>query len=217
MSHGKFITIEGIEGGGKSSVIQSLQTSLRAHGFPTHGMRQPGGSEIAEELRECLLRHYDEEYCSMAELLTVFASRAQALATVIKPRLQEGTWVVCDRFTDSTYAYQGAGRGMPSDVIARVEMLVQGAFRPDLTLILDIDVAEGLARTLIRDTGKKQDRMNCEHVDFYQKCRDLYLEKAAKNPKRYVVIDASRSKEDVACLVWKAVQTHLIDVPTTNG
>nr|VFJ64991.1 MAG: thymidylate kinase [Candidatus Kentron sp. DK] len=181
-----FITIEGMEGGGKSTNLPFIADLLRSAGKSVLVTREPGGTEIGEALRALLLNPR-QAIGPDTELLLLFASRAEHLATVIEPALRAGRWVVCSRFTDATYAYQGAGRGIPSHRIAVLEDWVQGARRPDLTLVLDIPAEEGLAR--VRQRGEA-DRFEQERVAFFDSVRQAYLARAAAYPKRYRVIDA---------------------------
>ena len=191
---GKFITIEGTEGVGKTTNIQFIQNWLQAKKLPFVATREPGGTPLAEQIRDLLLSPRDELVCDTAELLLVFAGRAQHLHQVIEPSLEEGAWVLCDRFTDATYAYQGAGRNMRDDLIAELEMIVQGSLRPDLTLILDIPVELGLKRASDRS---EPDRFELEQTEFFELVRNGYLKIAEQNPDRCVVIDASQPLADV--------------------
>lgn len=194
MTPGRFITVEGTEGVGKSTNLNFIQQWLEGQGHRVLVTREPGGTPLAEELRSLLLAPRDETVDPMAELLMVFAARAQHLEQVIKPALAAGTWVLCDRFTDSTYAYQGGGRGFDQSVIAQLETLVQGELRPDLTVILDIDVEKGLARASQRSVP---DRFEGEAVAFFERVRAVYHELAARAPNRYVVVDAGQPLEQV--------------------
>ncbi len=191
---GKFITIEGTEGVGKTTNIEFIQAWLEAKNLAFVCTREPGGTPLAEQIRGLLLAPREEQVSSTAELLLMFAGRAQHLHQVIEPVLAEGAWILCDRFTDATYAYQGAGRNMRTDLIAELEMLVQGSLRPDLTLILDIPVEQGLKRASERS---EPDRFEQEQVAFFERVRQGYLEIAAADPDRCVVIDASRPLESV--------------------
>lgn len=194
MTPGRFITVEGTEGVGKSTNLNFIQQWLEGQGHRVLVTREPGGTPLAEELRSLLLAPRDETVDPMAELLMVFAARAQHLEQVIKPALAAGTWVLCDRFTDSTYAYQGGGRGFDQSVIAQLETLVQGELRPDLTVILDIDVEKGLARASQRSVP---DRFEGEAVAFFERVRAVYHELAAQAPNRYAVVDAGQPLEQV--------------------
>lgn len=172
---GKFITFEGVEGGGKSSNIQFVHNALVAKGLEVVVTREPGGTPLAEEIRSVLLSQRDEAVDATAELLLIFAARAQHFNTLIKPALDRDAWVLCDRFTDATYAYQGAGRGLDLDTIGTLETLVQGEQRPDLTLLFDLDVAVGLERA--RGRGAL-DRFEQQDHAFFQRIRTHYLERA---------------------------------------
>lgn len=188
---GLFITVEGIEGAGKSTAIRFLQQLLVEANIPNRVTREPGGTQIAEEIRQVLLAHHQEKMASDTELLLMFASRAQHLAQVITPALNRGEWVLCDRFTDATYAYQGGGRGISNQRIAAMENWVQGELRPDLTFILDVPVSLGMRRVHRRKTI---DRIEREKVDFFTRVQQTYLQRAQKEPERYHIIDAARPK-----------------------
>lgn len=191
---GRFITLEGTEGVGKTTNLEFIQQYLCDRNIPLIVTREPGGTPLAEQLRELLLQKRDEVVDPTAELLMVFAARAQHLQSVILPALNQGTWVLCDRFTDATFAYQGAGRGLPKDVIMTLETLVQKELRPDLTLILDIDVETGLMRASQR---AELDRFESEKMDFFERVRAGYKERVASAPERYRIIDASQALADV--------------------
>ncbi len=187
--NGKFITVEGIEGVGKSTNITYVQQLLEANGIDVVLTREPGGTPLGEAIRALLL---DSQYTGMdpaCELQLMFAARAEHLAKVIRPALEQGRWVLCDRFTDATYAYQGGGRGIDTGIISRLEQLVQGDFRPDLTLLLDVPVEVGLARANSRSAP---DRFEQEKVDFFERVRQAYLDMARQHVSRYRVIDASQ-------------------------
>lgn len=190
MTQGKFITIEGVEGVGKSTQLAFLQEHLRALDIDFILTREPGGTFYSEKIRSVLLEVSDEPLAPVAELLLIFAARAQHLDKLIKPTLAKGIWVLCDRFTDATYAYQGAGRKLGHELVARLETLVQGELRPDLTLILDLEPEIGLQRAAERG---QLDRFESEHLDFFKRVRDCYLEMAANASERYRVIDAGQS------------------------
>ena len=202
---GKFITVEGIEGVGKTTNIDFIHQQLQAAGRAVVLTREPGGTPLAEAIRGLLL---DPAYTGMdstCELQLMFAARAEHLAKVVWPALDQGQWVLCDRFTDATYAYQGGGRGIDSGVIARLEELVQGDFRPDLTLLLDVPVEIGLARA-----GKRGalDRFEQEKVEFFERVRNAYLEMAQRSPGRYRVIDASLPLNDVQNQIAATLSTY---------
>ena len=190
----KFITVEGTEGVGKTTNINFIKSWLRQNEIKFVATREPGGTPLAEEIRDLLLKPRDELVVSSAELLLMFAGRAQHLNKVILPALQADTWVLCDRFTDATYAYQGFGRQMSSELIVQLENIVQGDIRPDLTLLLDIPVEIGLERA--NDRGDP-DRFEQEQQDFFNRVRAGYLSLANENSDRYVVIDASQELQDV--------------------
>lgn len=194
MTRGKFLTIEGTEGVGKSTNIAFIQQLLSDRGIELVLTREPGGTPLAESIRELLLAKREEAVDEMAELLLMFAARAQHLANVIKPALERGAWVLSDRFTDATYAYQGGGRDVDMGKIAALEQLVQGDLRPDLTLILDIDVAQGLARASQRG---ELDRFETEKLNFFEKVRQTYLARAGQFPDRYRVVDAGQDLQSV--------------------
>jgi len=204
--HGKFITIEGTEGVGKTTNIDFIQAWLLEQNIEFLATREPGGTPLAEQVRQLLLTPGDEKICDTAELLLMFAGRAQHLDQVILPSLDAGKWVVCDRFTDATYAYQGSGRGMDSTLIEHLEHLVQGVLRPDLTLILDIPVEIGLKRASDRSAP---DRFEQEQVEFFERVRQGYLNTAGKDPQRYAVIDASQSLDGVQFDIKAVLETFL--------
>lgn len=185
---GRFITVEGTEGVGKSTNMAFIEDWLIKAGKELVITREPGGTELGEVLRQILLDAKEKTMSDDTELLLMFASRAQHLQEVIKPALYAGKWVLCDRFTDSTYAYQGGGRGIDMSRIAQLEQWVQADLRPDMTFILDLPVAIGLKRA-----GKRSepDRFELEKHDFFNNVRDTFLARAQAHPQRYQVIDAS--------------------------
>ncbi len=191
---GKFITLEGSEGVGKSSNFQFIEEFLQSKNIEVVTTREPGGTPLAESIREVILSPREENMCDLTELLLVFAARAQHISQVILPALKRGAWVLSDRFTDSTYAYQGFGRGLSVDVISQLEKLVQKELRPDLTFVLDVDVSLGLERAMNRGA---LDRIEAEKIDFFENVRQGYLTLAKHDPKRYIVVDASPSLEEV--------------------
>ncbi len=184
---GVFITLEGIEGVGKTTNLAFICEQIRTAGIDVVCTREPGGTPLAEEIRDLLLAVREEPVTELAELLLVFAARSQHLAHCIEPALQAGKWVVSDRFTDATHAYQGGGRGLDSTTIGALETLVQGHFQPQLTLYLDAPV-DALAARL---SGRDRDRFERERRDFFERVRARYLA-CAKQNKRFVVIDAAR-------------------------
>lgn len=185
---GVFVTLEGPEGAGKSTNLAYIADALQRAGCEPLLTREPGGTPIAERVRGILLEHHEEPMDPDAELLLVFAARAQHLSRVIMPALAQGQVVISDRFTDATYAYQGGGRGIDSARIAALETWTQGALRPDLTLVLDVPVEVGMARARARSA---LDRFESEQRAFFDGVRSTYLQRAADNPGRYRVIDAS--------------------------
>lgn len=194
MKRGKFITLEGGEGVGKSTNLRFITDWLKDQDIKFVQTREPGGTPLAEELRELLLSNREEAVDPTAELLMVFAARAQHLARVIQPALERGEWVICDRFTDATYAYQGGGRELDRDLIAQLEQTVQGDLRPDRVLLLDLDPEIGLARAA--STGAA-DRFESEQRHFFERVRSAYRQRADADPARYAIIDASQPLEQV--------------------
>ncbi|AGA72417.1 dTMP kinase [Pseudomonas plecoglossicida] len=191
---GLFITLEGPEGAGKSTNRDYLAARLCEQGLDVVLTREPGGTPLAEKVRELLLAPSDESMVADTELLLVFAARAQHLAQVIRPALARGAVVLCDRFTDATYAYQGGGRGLPVERIAILEQFVQGDLRPDLTLVFDLPVEVGLARAAARG---RLDRFEQEGQAFFEAVRQAYLQRAGREPQRYTLLDAAQSLEAV--------------------
>ena len=191
---GRFITIEGGEGAGKSTAQSFLAEKLTAQGISVLQTREPGGTPLAEAIRRNLLSVDEEAPVEMAELLLVFAARAQHLTKVIEPALNQGQWVLCDRFTDATYAYQGAGRGLSAELIGKLESLVQGDRRPDTVILLDMPPEIGMVRARARGA---LDRFEQEEQAFFERVRRGYLERADQFPDRYVVVDAAQNLIDV--------------------
>ncbi len=199
---GRFITVEGVEGAGKSTQLAFLQAHLEASGREVLMTREPGGTALGEAVRGLLLDPRFRGMDADAELLLVFAARAEHLARCIRPALARGAWVVSDRFTDATFAYQGGGRGIPASRIAEIESWVQGALRPDRVLILDLPPEEGARRVAGRG---ERDRFEREALEFFHRVRNAYLERAAADPGRYRVVDASGGIEAVRARVQAAV------------
>lgn len=191
---GLFITLEGPEGAGKSTNREYLAELLKQAGVEVVLTREPGGTPLAERIRELLLVPDTEVMAVDTELLLMFAARAQHLAGVIRPALARGAVVLCDRFTDATYAYQGGGRGLAHERIAILEQFVQGDLRPDLTLVFDLPVEVGLARAAARG---KLDRFEQEQLSFFEAVRQTYLARAAQAPGRYRVLDAAQPLSQV--------------------
>jgi len=194
VKRGKFITIEGGEGVGKSTNIEFVRASLSAQGIECLVTREPGGTPLAEEIREVLIKNRDEKVVSETELLLMFAARAQHLNQLILPALAQGKWVISDRFTDATYAYQSGGRGVPAEKVALLETFVQGDLRPDLTLLLDAPIDVGMSRA--RSRGKL-DRFEEEQSSFFNRVRDNYLSRAAEQPQRFKIINAAQDLPSV--------------------
>lgn len=186
---GRFITIEGVEGVGKSTNISYIERFLEARDIKFVSTREPGGTALAERIRDVLLDKAESSMDPMTELLLMFAARKQHTEELIKPALKRGEWVICDRYTDSSYAYQGGGRGLDSKIISKVEKLTLGSFKPDLTIVLDLPVKKGLARAGNRG---ELDRFELESEKFFKRVRATFLARA-KTHKRYHVINASRS------------------------
>ena len=203
---GLFLTFEGPEGAGKSTNLQIFAQALRQAGCDPLVTREPGGTPVAERIREVLLSHHEEAVCSDAELLLMFAARAQHLHQLIIPALKQGRVVISDRFTDATYAYQGGGRGVDSQRIAVLESWVQAELRPDLTLIFDVPVEVGMSRARARSA---LDRFEVEQQDFFERVRRTYLDRAAAHPERYRIIDASGDLDQVAAAMQPVIDEVL--------
>ncbi|TVP82392.1 dTMP kinase [Thioalkalivibrio sp.] len=201
---GRFITFEGIEGAGKSTQLERLHRRLRDEDTRVVLTREPGGTALGERLRGLLL---DPEVGAMAaetELLLIFAARAQHLREVIEPALAQGAWVLCDRFTDASFAYQGAGRGLGAERVAVLETWLQGDFRPDLVLLFDVSPQVGLERALTRG---KRDRIESEDMAFFERARSAYLQRARADAGRYRVIDGAAELETVGAQVDRVWDT----------
>ncbi len=205
---GRFITIEGGEGAGKSSNLDFVRRYLEQRGVELVTTREPGGTPLGEAIRAILLDRRNREMADDTELLLMFAARAQHLAERILPALEAGKWVLCDRFTDATYAYQGGGRGIPGERIAVLEQWVQKGLQPDLTLLLDIPVEQGLARAGARSAP---DRFESERIAFFERVRAAYLEQARRFPERYRVIDASRPLAQVQRSLAEVLEAWLAE------
>jgi len=203
---GRFITLEGIEGAGKSTALALVREAVEAAGHPVVVTREPGGTALGEDLRALLLGHKHTGMADDTELLLMFAARAEHLHQVIAPALRAGKWVICDRFTDATYAYQGGGRGLSRERIAELETWVQGERRPDLTLLLDLPVLQGLERAGRRSAP---DRFESEQAAFFERVRQAYLDIAAAEPQRVRTIDASQDLPQVSAAVRAAMEAFL--------
>jgi dTMP kinase len=191
---GRFITVEGIEGAGKTTNLKFIEAYLHAQGITVLTTREPGGTPLAEQIRGLLLDHQQTGLASDTETLLLFAARAEHLDKLISPALDNGKWVLCDRFTDATYAYQGGGRGISPLRINLLEQWVQGDLSPDLTLLFDVPVSLGLERAARRN---KPDRFESEQVAFFERVREAYLEQARQHSQRYRIIDAAQPQEAV--------------------
>lgn len=194
-TNGKFITIEGGEGVGKTTNVPFIKTYLEEQKIPVVVTREPGGTPLAEIIRGLLLQPNHETLTGHTEILLMFAARAQHLNQVIKPALAQGNWVLCDRFTDATYAYQGGGRGMSMETISWLENFVQDGLRPDLTLLLDLPVETGMARA--KNRGGLVDRFESEHLLFFSRVRQAYLQQAQQYPERIKIIKADQPLDGV--------------------
>ena len=200
----RFITLDGIDGAGKSTNLAVMKAWFEKHQLPVLFTREPGGTPAGEALREILLNPATQ-VSLRTETLLMFAARQQHLETVILPALKNGTHVVSDRFTDATFAYQGGGRGVPLQDIATLEHWVQGDFRPDLTLLLDVPLEVSMAR--INQTREK-DRFEQEEAEFFNRVREVYLQRANEQPERYAVIDSSQSLDSVKNQIETALDSH---------
>jgi dTMP kinase len=203
---GRFITLEGGEGTGKSTQVKRLAAALQARGITALATREPGGSPGAEEIRRLLVEGEPGRWNVMTETLLVYAARADHVARTIGPALAAGTWVICDRFNDSTFAYQGAGRGMERETIRRIDSAVLDDFKPDLTLVLDLDVATGLARAMGRPgASAKETRFERFDRDFHERLRKAFQEIARRHPDRCRLIDAGGTEDEIAAAILAAV------------
>ncbi|NOQ81237.1 MAG: dTMP kinase [Methylophaga sp.] len=202
MMLGRFISLEGGEGVGKTTNIAYIQSLLEEQNISVLLTREPGGTPLAGAMRQLLLDKNQEEITEQAELLMMFAARAQHIKHVIKPALERGVWVLCDRFTDSTYAYQGGGRAMDLTAINWLENFVHGELRPDLTLLLDAPVQVGMSRVAQRG---KLDRFELEKITFFEKVRQAYLALAEQQPERIKVVDATQTLELVQASIHQSI------------
>jgi len=203
----KFISIEGIEGAGKSTQLAFIQRYLSDNGKPLIVTREPGGTPLGEEIRSLLLTPTDTGMAVDTELLLMFSARAEHVARVIKPALEQGEWVISDRFTDATFAYQGGGRGISQQRISELANWTLKGLKPDLTLLFDLPVEVGQQRVLSRNQGV--DRFEQEKLDFFQKIRTCYLERAKQEPNRIKVIDSSQSIADIQSQLVKILEPLL--------
>jgi len=217
MIRGKFITLEGCEGVGKTTNMVFIKDYLEQHNISVVVTREPGGTELAEKIRQLLLNSKSEAISEQAELLMMFAARAQHIKHVIEPALAQGKWVLCDRFTDATYAYQGGGRNMKISTIQWLENLVQGTLKPDLTLLLDAPIEVGIAR--VRERGAL-DRFELEKTSFFENVRRAYLLQAELYPERIKLIKANQPLIDVQRAITDVIRTLLglyaLNCPTSS-
>jgi len=202
---GRFITIEGVEGVGKSTSVGMIESILARHGITCLATREPGGTRLSEKIRALLLDRDDTSMDPMVELLLMFAARVQHVEESIKPALAQGTWVVCDRYTDSTYAYQGGGRQIDMQVIERLEQITLDNFRPDLTLVLDMPVAAGRKRA---DRRSARDRFESEDLAFFERVRAVFLERASLG-ERYHLIDAGGDEASVRAQIEPVIENEI--------
>lgn len=206
MTRACFITLEGLEGAGKTSRLADLKAFLEQRGKTVLATREPGGTALGERLRELLLAPDQGSMAPLTELLLMFAARSEHVARLILPALEAGQWVLCDRYVDASYAYQGAGRSLGEAPVAALEALLPARARPDLTLLLDLPVELGLARANRRSAA---DRFEQETVAFHQRVREAYLARARQHPQRYCVIDAAASPDQVQAAIERAVERLL--------
>jgi len=206
VSRACFITLEGLEGAGKTSRLADLKAFLERRGKTVLATREPGGTVLGEQLRQLLLAPTQEPMAPLTELLLMFAARSEHVFDLILPALEAGRWVLCDRYVDASFAYQGGGRGLGEAPVAALEALLPQRARPDLTLLLDLPVQIGLARAKGRSAA---DRFEQETVAFHQRVREAYLARARQHPQRYCIIDASADPEQVQAAIEKAVERLL--------
>ena len=195
MKPAKFITLEGIEGAGKTTVADRLTQALRKRGLTVHATREPGGTKVAEGIRSLVLNRGDEHISATAETLLMFGARQIHVDNLIRPSLTRGDWVLCDRFTDATHAYQGGGRGVDRALIERLAQVVHGDLQPDCTILLDVPVRVGLERMQARRGAV--DRFEIESSQFFERVRNRYLELAHAQPQRFRIVDATAKLEQV--------------------
>ena len=204
---GKFITIEGIDGAGKSASVATVVSAIQDAGIQIVTTREPGGTSLGEELRKIILQP-ESKFCVEAEILTIFAARAQHLHELVLPAIEKGQWVLCDRFTDSTYAYQGGGRNFDSNQISIIEDWLQKEFRPDLTILMDAHTETGQAR--IRNSSEALDRFELENYEFHERVRQTFRTIARNEPDRVKVIDANQSEAEVRARARKLIDDFLV-------
>jgi dTMP kinase len=214
MTPAKFITLEGIEGAGKTTVADRLTQALRARGLTVHATREPGGTKLAEGIRTLVLNRGEEHISATAETLLMFGARQIHVDNLIRPALTRGEWVLCDRFTDATHAYQGGGRGVDRTLIERLANAVHGDLQPDVTLLLDVPVRVGLERMQARRGAV--DRFEIESGQFFERVRSRYLELAHAQPQRFRVIDAT-VKLDQVCDAAIAAMDEALGLPPARA
>jgi dTMP kinase len=202
MARGKFLTVEGVEGVGKSTNVDFLAAAIKAQGFDVICTREPGGTPMAERIRQMLLEHGEEPLPDIAELLLFFAARSLHISNTIRPALDAGKWVICDRFTDASRAYQGSGRGLDMQRINLLADWVQEDLQPDMTLLLDAPAEIGMQRAEQRGAT---DRLESEQISFYKRIRAGYLALAKAHPERFVVVDAARPLQEVQVSITAAL------------
>ncbi len=223
-SKGKFITVEGLDGCGKSTQLERLATALRGEGIDVLVTREPGGTPVGEKLRAVVLDSRTAGLSPLAELAILFASRAQHIFEVILPAVQAGKWVLCDRFTDSSEAYQGGGRELGSEAVLTLHRVLCGDLHPDLTILMDSDVAASVARARRRNSATKdssqidENRFEQENKAFFTRVRNKYLEIAKREPQRVAIVDARRAADVVHPEILNVVRNRLLEVPVdANG
>jgi dTMP kinase len=214
MTVARFITLEGIEGAGKTTVADRITQALRQRGIAVHATREPGGTKVAERIRALVLDRGEEHISATAETLLMFGARQVHVDNLIRPTLARGDWVLCDRFTDATHAYQGGGRGVDRALIDRLAQAVHGDLSPDCTLLLDVPVRLGLERMQARRGAV--DRFEVESAQFFERVRNRYLELARTSPKRFRIIDASQDLEKVCQAALKALEDVVGLAPLAN-
>lgn len=205
---GRFLTVEGIEGVGKSTQVARLSANLNERGIAHVVTREPGGTPLAERIRDIVLNARDETLPPTAELLLMFAARAVHMTNHVEPNLRAGRWVLCDRFIDATYAYQGGGRRLELESIRQLEAMVLGTRRPDLTVLLDVPVEQALQRARQRNAGVAADRFESERAEFFERVREAYHARAAAEPNRIVVVDATQPVDRVASHIFKLLEAR---------
>lgn len=204
----RFISIEGVEGVGKTTNLKFIQQFFSDNGIPLYCTREPGGTPLAEDIRNILLHRNDEKIDQMTELLLMFAARTQHIAEVIKPALARGEWVLCDRFTDSSFAYQGGGRGIPMEIIEGLATLALEGFKPDFTIILDLPVDLGLERA---QTRSEKDRFEQEDRAFFERVRSVFHARAKASPDRYCIIDTTPALEEVQADLHRVLTEYVLN------